>query len=150
MSSCWNENLINFTMELGSTRFDGHIKIRGFRAHQESTLGQTWSKLPKIFEKLRFDVKLWKVIFWRDFYLVWLSDNLGLTMSVLVILAERGTLSALVSERVVPRYSRCSHDLMERRWYFWIFRGLAHKSRANKIWYQQVHFSPTKFKGKFF
>ena len=33
-------------------------------------LGQTWSKLLKIFEKLGFDVKLWKLLFCEDFDLV--------------------------------------------------------------------------------
>ena len=32
MNSHWNENLINFTIELVSTRFDGQIKIRVSRA----------------------------------------------------------------------------------------------------------------------
>ena len=48
MSSRWNENLIIFAMALGSTCSDGHIKIRIFGAHQESTPSQTWPKLPKL------------------------------------------------------------------------------------------------------
>jgi len=45
-------------MALVSTHSEGHIKTRVSRACQESTPGQTWSKLPKIFEKIEFDVKL--------------------------------------------------------------------------------------------
>ena len=48
-------------MVLGSTHSNSQIKIMVFGAHQELTSGQTWSKLPKIFKKLKFDVKLWKV-----------------------------------------------------------------------------------------
>ena len=44
-----------------------------------------------------------------------LQLNLGLTRSVLVILAERGTLSALMFEWVAPYHSRCSWGPMERK-----------------------------------
>ena len=57
MNSRWNENLIIFTMELISTRFDGRIKIRVSRAYQESTPGQTWLNLLKISKELGFDIK---------------------------------------------------------------------------------------------
>ena len=36
-------------------------------------------------------------------------------MGVLVILVERGTLSAPVSEQFAPCHSRCSHGPVERR-----------------------------------
>ena len=136
MNSCWNENLIILSMVLGSTHSNSQIKIMVFGAHQELTSGQTWSKLPKIFKKLKFDVKLWKVKFWGDFDLVWLSSNLGLTRGILVILVEKGTLSASVFEQVAPHHSRCSHSPMESRWYFWIFRSPTCKLRADKLRYQ--------------
>ena len=142
MNSHWNENLIIFAMALVSTCFDDRIKIKVFGAHQELTPGQTWSKLPKIFKKLKFDVKLWKVKFWGDFDLVWLSANLGLTKGVLIILAERATLSAPVFERVVPCHSRCSHGSMERKWYFWIFRGSSTQIKGELNMVQQV---PSQF-----
>jgi len=53
------------------------------------------------------------VLFFEGFNLVWPSVKLGLTRGVLVILAEKDTLSALVFERVIPRHSRCSHGPME-------------------------------------
>ena len=49
--------------------------------------------------------------------------NPGLTTSILVILAEKGTLGAPMFEWVAPRHSGCPHGPMERKWYFWIFRG---------------------------
>ena len=39
---------------------------------------------------------------------------------------------------VVPRQSTCFRGPMEERYYYWIFRGLAHKSRAKKIRYLQL------------
>ena len=59
----------------------------------------------------------------------------------------KGTLSASVSERVTPCHYICSHDPMERKWYFWIFQCLVHKSRSNKIWYQQRHWLGQKTEG---
>jgi len=56
-------------------------------------------------------------------------------MGTLVILAEKGTLSSLVFKRVVPRHYIYSCDLMERKWYFWVFQGLARQSGADKIRY---------------
>ena len=44
-----------------------------------------------------------------------LRSNLGLTRGILVILDEKGTLSVLVFERVMPRFSRCSHGSTERK-----------------------------------
>ena len=76
-------------MELGTTCYDDRIKIRVFGTYQELTPDQTWSNLPKFFEKLGYDVKLWKVMFWGDFDIVWLSANLGFTKGVLVILAKK-------------------------------------------------------------
>ena len=90
MNSRWNENL-------ASTRSDGRIKIRVFGARSESTLGQIWSKLPKVSEKLGFDVKLLKMFFCEDFDLIWPPVNPGLTRG---ILAKKGTLSTLMSERL--------------------------------------------------
>ena len=55
-------------------------------------------KLPKVLEKLKFDVKL-----------------VLLTRGILVILAEEGTLIALMFEWVTPRHSRCSHGPLERK-----------------------------------
>jgi len=57
MSSRGNENLIIFVMKLVSIRSNGQIKIKVFGAHQESTLGQTWSKSLKISKELMFDIK---------------------------------------------------------------------------------------------
>ena len=95
--------------------------LRAFRAHQESTLGQIWSKLLIIFEKLGFDIKPWKIFFYKDFDLVWPLINLWLTRGIFVILAEKDTLSAPISERVMPHHYICSRDPMEGKWYFWIF-----------------------------
>ena len=36
-----------------------------------------------------------------------------------------------------PCHSRCSHGPVDRKWYFWIFRGPTQKLRADKIQYQQ-------------
>ena len=44
-----------------------------------------------------------------------LWSNLGLTRGVLVILAEKGTLGALVSDWAVPRCSRCSCGHIEKK-----------------------------------
>ena len=64
------------------------------------------------------------------FVKVWTSfdlrSNLGLTRGILVILAEKDTLSALVPKRVAPHCSRCSLGPIERKWYFWIFLGVQH------------------------
>ena len=57
-------------MELILTCFDDRIKIRVSKAHWVSTPSQTWSKLLKISKELGFDVKLWKVLFCKDFDLV--------------------------------------------------------------------------------
>ena len=40
-------------MALGSTRSNGHIKIRVFGALRELTPGQTWSNLVKVVKNLR-------------------------------------------------------------------------------------------------
>ena len=125
MNSCWNGNLIIFVMELVSTSSHGWIKIIVFGAHQESTLGQTWTKLPKIFDELGFEIKPWKMIF----NIVWPLVNPGLTRGILVILAEKGTLGALMSEQVVPCHFGCLCSPMERKWYFWIF-GAWHANRG--------------------
>ena len=115
MNSRWNENFIIFTMELVSTCFDDRIKIKASRAHEESTLGQTWSKLLKISEKLGFDIKPWKMLFFEDIDLVWPLVNPGLTKG---ILAKKATLSTLMVERVVPRHYICTCDHVETKWYF--------------------------------
>ena len=138
MNSRWNHNLIIFAMELVSTHSDERVKFRVFRAHRESTSSQTWSKLPIFSKELGFDIKPWKMLFYDDFDLVWPLVNPGLTKGILVILAKKGTLGALMFKRVAPRHSRCPHGPMERKLYFWIFWGPAHKSRADKIWYQQL------------
>ena len=74
-----------------------------------------------------------------DFDLVWPSINPRLTRGILVFLVEKGTSGAPMPEQVVPHRSRCSRDPMERRWYFWVFQGLAYKSRVDKIRYQHSH-----------
>jgi len=53
----------------------------------------------------------------------------------LVILAEKGTLGAPMSEWVAPHHFGCPRSPMERKLYFWIFRGPARKSRTDKIWH---------------
>ena len=75
-----------------------------------------------------------------------LRSNLGLTRGILVILAKKFTLGASMFERVAPRHSRCPCGPMERKWYFWIFRGPACKSRVDKIQYQQQLWSHEKKK----
>ena len=57
MNSHWNEEFDNLRNDVGSTRSDGRIKTRVSKAYWESIPGQTWSKLLKIFEKLKFDIK---------------------------------------------------------------------------------------------
>ena len=136
MNSHWIENLIFFAMALVSTCFDVWIKIRVYGAHLELTPSQTWSKLLKISKELGFDIKPRKMLFCEDFDHVWPSINLELNKGILVILGEKDTLSAPISERVAPRHYICSCDPMERKWHFWIFQGPARKSRANKIQYQ--------------
>ena len=110
-------------MTLVSTRSNGWIKIRVFGAHQESAPGQTWSKLLKISEELGFDIKPWKILFGENFDLVWPLVNPRFTKSILVILAEKDTLRALVFERVALRHYICSHNPMKRKWYFFYFLG---------------------------
>ena len=112
MNSRWNENLITLAMTLVLTCSDGRIKTRVFRAHQELTPGQTWSKLLKIFKEIVFDIKPRKRFFCEDFDPL---VNLRLTRGILVILAEKGILSAPVSEWVTPHYYICSCDPMERK-----------------------------------
>ena len=129
MNSRWNDNLIIFAMEVVSTHFDDWVKIRVFRPHRESTPCQTWSKLPKIFMELGFDIKLWKMLFCENFNLVCPLVNLRLTRGILVILAEKGTLGAPMSEWVVPHHFGCPHGPMERKFYFWIFR-VRHANRG--------------------
>ena len=48
------------------------------------------------------------MLFCEDFDLIQLSVNPRLTVGVLVILAKRGTLSALLFDRVAPYHSRYS------------------------------------------
>ena len=133
MNSFWNESLIIFAMELVSTCSDNRIKIRVFGPISDRLwvkLNQTWPKLLKISEKLGFGAKLWKMLFCECLDLVWPTIKLGLTRGILVILAEKGTSSAPVPERVVPRCFRCSHGLVERKWYFRIFLGVQHANRG--------------------
>ena len=61
------------------------------------------------------------MLFCENFDIVQLSVNLGLTGGVLVILAERGTLSAPVSEWVVPRHFRYSYALWRENIIFRFF-----------------------------
>ena len=124
----WSQTILKARSKLGFPRpVESQLRVKP---------SKTWPKLPKISERLEFDEKLWKVIFWGDFDLVWLSSNLGLTRGILVILVEKGTLSASVFEQVAPHHSRCSHSPMESRWYFWIFRSPTCKLRADKLRYQ--------------
>ena len=94
------------------------------------------------FAKILREARVWyktikNVVLWGDFDLVWPLVNSGLTKGILVILAKKCTLSAPMSEQVAPRHYICSHDPMERKWYFCVFQGLARKSREDKIQYQQ-------------
>ena len=61
------------------------------------------------------------MLFCENFDIVQLSVNPGLTRGVLVILAERGTLSAPVSEWVVPRHFRYSYALWRENIIFRFF-----------------------------
>ena len=119
MNSHWIENLIIFTMMLFSTRSNGQIKIMVSRARREST----WSKLPKISEKLRFNAKLWKVLFYDGFDLIWPSVNPRLTKGILVILVEKGTSGTPASERVASHHSGCPRGPMGRKIMFLDFLG---------------------------
>jgi len=67
------------------------------------------------------------------FWLIWLSVNLGLTRGILVNLTWNSISSALISEGVAPRQSKCFRSPLEKRKYFWNFRGLACKWKADKI-----------------
>ena len=86
---------------------------------KKSTLGQIWPKLTKSSNYLGFDVETWRMSFWWSFDL-------------------NDILNALMSKQVKPWWSRCSHTLSVRKWFFWNFQGPAHKSRMDKIWYQQM------------
>ena len=102
MNSHWNESWIIFAMALVSTRFDSWIRVRVFGSTRDQLwvkLGQTQSKLLKISEKLRFEVKCEKCHFVRvrtmfDFWL-----NLGLTRDIFVILEEKVILGTSVPEQ---------------------------------------------------
>ena len=136
-------------MALILTCFDDRIKIRVFKAHWVSTPSQTWSKLLKISKEFGFDVKLWKVLFCKDFDLVWPLVNPGLTRGILVILAEKGTLSTPTFEQVAPCHYMCSCDPMEKKWYFFGFSRVWHANRGWKkystnrcplfIWYLECN-----------
>ena len=65
----------------------------------------------------------------------WPLVKLGLTRG---ISAEKGTLGVPVFEQIAPRHFGCSGGPTERKWYFWIFRGLACKLTVDKIWYQHM------------
>ena len=85
MNSHWKRNLIIFVMTLVPTNFGNRIKIRFLGRFWESNSGQTWSKLTKIFDNLRFDVKTWKMLFWDGFDQFLPLVNPGLTKGILVI-----------------------------------------------------------------
>ena len=130
MNSPWNENLIIFVMALVSTCSNSRIKI----SPSKINFG---SKLSKFSVKLGFDVKLWKMLLLSVLTSFDLRSNLGLIRGILVILAKNGTSGALVPKHVAQCCSGCSRGSMERKRYFWTFRGPACKSRADKIQYQQ-------------
>ena len=140
MSSCWNDNLIIFAVTLVSTHFNRHIKIWVFGAHQESSLGQTWSKLLKISEEIRFDIKPWKMLFCEDFDLVWPLVNPRLTMGILVILAGKGTLSVLLFEWVAPWHYICSCDPKRENEFFFGFLGSSMLIKGEKNMVSTVGF----------
>ena len=129
-----------FTIAFVSTRYDGLIKIRISGARWESTPCQIWLNLVKVAKSLR-EAQVWyKTIksvvlwgFWR--YLTFSQPRVD--QGILVILAEKGTLSASMSERVALCHSRCSCGPKERKKYLWNFWDLARKLRADKIQYQQ-------------
>ena len=122
MNSCWIENLIIFTMALvltRSTHSDSRVKLRFL-----SLLGvNSKSNLVKVAKNLR-GARVWYKTM-KNFILwgFWPSVNLGLTRGILVILVEKCTLGAPVSEWVAPRHSGCSRSPMEIKWHFWIFRS---------------------------
>ena len=64
---------------------------------------------------LGFDVNHEKCFFVRALTSFDLRSNLGLNSGILVILAEKGTLGALVSDWAVPRCSRCSCGPIEKK-----------------------------------
>ena len=118
-------------MELVSTFLGDHIKIRVSRAHLESTLGQTWSKLLKISEELGFDIKPWKMLFSEDFDLVWPLVNPRLTRGILIILARKRHFerSGAQTSYVMPLYM-FSWPHGEKIIFFGFF-GVRH---ANREW----------------
>ena len=59
----------------------------GFLGPVENQLQVNLVKVAKISEKLGFDVKLWKVLFYEGFDFVWPLVNPWLTKGILVILA---------------------------------------------------------------
>ena len=73
-------------MTLVPTHSNGRIKIRFSGHSQESTSGQTWSKLTKISDNLEFDVKTWKVFFLGGFNQFWPLVSPRQTEGILVIL----------------------------------------------------------------
>ena len=71
MNSRWNENSIIFTMALVSTRSGSRIKIRVFGPTRDWLHVKLGQSLLKISEKLRFEVKLWKMLFCESSDHVW-------------------------------------------------------------------------------
>ena len=82
-------NGIIICLRLENHKFDlfNWIKIR-FSGTPESQLwvklGQSLLKLTKISNKLKFDVKSWKMMFWGGFDKLWLLVNPRLTKGTLV------------------------------------------------------------------
>ena len=72
----------------------------GFLGPSRIDFGSNLVKVVKISEKLKFDVKLWKMLFCEGFDLVWPWSNLRSTKGILVILTKKDILGALVPERV--------------------------------------------------
>ena len=137
-NSCWKWNSIIFSMTSVPTHINNQVKIRFFGCSQVSTLGQSWSKLTKISDNLKFDIKTWRMLFWDDFDQFWPLVNPGMIRGILVNLTWKGILSAPMSKQVVPCQFRWSHDPLVKNWYFWKFWDSAHKSRIDKIQYLQL------------
>ena len=121
-------------MVLVSYQSDGWLKVN-------LTSKLTKRLLPWIWYKNAILVKFWHLV------------NNRLTKVILDILTWSGTLSALIPKQDKPWWSRCSHGRWVRKWFFfffWNFRSLTCKLKANKVRYQHSISTIVIFAIKFF
>ena len=93
-----------------------------------------WSNLIKIFDNPEFDLKTWKISFCWSFDQFWPSINYRLIGAFWLQTALR---VLWYPYGLKSWWSRHSHDPPMSKWFFWNFRCLTWKLKADKIWYQQ-------------